>query len=410
MAELERKLLARLSAPDEVTRVWDAGVRAEVFLEPLYQAVFNFTVDYWLKAQMKQVPTPWVLAQEFPGYAVTDDAEEATDYLAELLCRRYVSTKLQKMLTEAASTSVRDPVGTLKTLHAAAYAASEIVTPRALRLNMADTIAARRERYGQRSQYPQGLGVPLGIDLLDMHTGGILPGELAVVGAYSKVGKTMFALHAAAQAVRKGYHPLVFTLEMSLHECEDRLDAMFSGKSYNDLSRGQLGIDELLELQAAQDELAALGGLAIERPEEGDRTVVNLCSRTRQLGCDYLIIDQLSFMEPGVKVTSLKEHHAVIMKGLKNEISRARAEIPCLLAVQSKRESEEMSLSSFSNATEIEQTVDLALGLSRNQDMRNNHCMKVEILGSRRCDTGAWLLEWELIEATRIRALERITQ
>ncbi len=313
------------------------------------------------------------------------------------------------MLREAAKNSTVDPIGSLKNLHAAAYSTAEDVAPRNLRSDMSN-VEARRERYGRRHEHPQGVGVPYGIDLLDTHTGGILPGEVAVLGAFSGVGKTMFMLHAAAQAIRKGHRPLVYTLEMSIPECEDRIDAMYSGVSYNRLTRGNLSIDEGRALHDAQEELRGL--VHVERPDEGERTVASLCARARQLGADYLFIDQLSFMEPGQRVLSLKEHHSVIIKALKTEVSRPGMEIPCLLVAQANRDSlkEGLTLSSFSNATEIEATVDAALGLHRTQDMRNNHVMRLDILKSRRSDTSSYLLRWELTERTDISLIEEISE
>lgn len=392
---------------------WDEGVRGEWFTEPLYGAVFTFAAEYWRTAHMATAPTAWVLAQEFPSFVLpTDDSEATTGYLVYLLRKRLLFNQFQNALTLGASTSLTDAHEAVKQMHATTYGLLEVTTPRNIRINMADTIAERRERYAKRSECPQGLGVTYGIDLLDLYTGGILPGELAVVGAFSKTGKTMILLNAAAQAVRKGYRPLVFTLELSLADTQERLDAMFSGVSYNRLTRGHLRTEELDALHAAQEELRDLGGLAMERPAEGERTVAALCARARQIGADYLLIDQLSFLEPGFRTYSLKEHHSVIMKQLKNEISRAGVELPCFMAVQANRDSlvEGMTLKSFANATEIEQIVDMALGLWRNKSMRSNGVMQCDILGSRRTDQTSWMLEWSLSERTRIRALEEVQE
>lgn len=392
-----------MASPEEITLCWDAGVRAELFEEPLYQAVFNFTIEYWQNAQRKQAPTPWALAQEFPGYTVTDDAEETTEYLAASLGKRFTVNAMQNMMRTATATMFKDPHGALKELHAAAYSASEVVAERRTRVNMADTIDERRELYLRGADYPQGLGVTYGLDLIDLFTGGILPGELAVAGAYAKTGKTMLLLNAAVQAVRKGYKPIVFSLELSLADTQTRLDAMFSGVSYNRLSKRHLSQTEMEKLWAAQGELRDLGGLPVERPEEGERTVADLCGRARLLGCNYLIIDQLSHMEPGRKTEGLKEHHGTIVKQLHNEISRTGVELSCLLAAQLRRDDEEITLQSFANAAEIEREADILVGISRNQDMRNNHLMRLDILGSRRTDNAAWSLIWELTDSTDIR-------
>jgi replicative DNA helicase len=410
MSDVERKLLARLTTSEAISEVWNAGVRAEAFETPLYGAVYQFTLDYYWAAQGKAAPTPWVLTQEFPGYTVADadDANETTGYLAHSLRRTRVTNGLQDVLRKAASTSVTDPMGTLSTLLADAYGLSEEVASRITRVNMADTIAARRERYSRREDCPQGLGVTSGIDLLDFHTGGLLPGELGIIGAFAGTGKTMLVLHAAAKAVRQGYKPLVYTLEISIDDAQERLDAMFSGVSYSQLSRGHLSLEKMKELFDAQQELADLGGIAVERPQEGDRTVAALCARARQIGSDYLVIDQLSKMEPGQKVNSLKEHHAVIVRQLTTDISRSGAELPCWLAVQANRESlkEGLTLASFANATEIEAEADLALGLYQSKDMRTNSRMRMDILKFRRGPLKEFMLEWELNQKTCIKVAE----
>lgn len=408
MSELERKLLRRMSTSEAISEAFDAGVTPELFEEPLYQSIFAFVLDYWHSSAQKSAPTPWALTEKFPGYVALADADEEVFYLAEMLRKRFVTNQLQEMLRVAADNSVTDPIATLKLLHATAYNASEAVAPRVTRTNMAYTVQERRTEYERYQDYPQGIGVPYGLDLVDLHTGGLQPGELAILGGFAKTGKTMLGLHVCAAAVRQGYRPLVYTLEMGLKEITTRLDAMFSRVSYDRLSHRRLSDAEKDQLWAAQDELASLGGIQIERPDEGDRTVASLLARARQYGADYLFIDQLSHMEAGHSTQTLKEHHGSILKQLGNEISRGGSEIPCLLATQLRRGDEEVSMESFANASETEREADILLAISRNQDLRSNGLMRFEILGSRRSDTGAWLLNWELTTSTNISVQKRI--
>ena len=196
-------------------------------------------------------------------------------------------------------------------------------------------------------------------------------------------------------------------------EIEDRIDAMYSRLSYNRISHSRLSIEEMQVLLEKQEEFAALGDTHIEQAEVGDRTVAAIVNRARHTGADLLIIDQLSEMEPGRRVKDLKEHHSVIMKQLKAEIGRgSMGRLPCLMAVQLNRESqsrrEGIGLDSFANATEVEATCDVALGLWRNTEMRDKNTMRMEILGARRSDTKAWLLRWNLISHTAISVKEEI--
>lgn len=408
---LDRRLLFHLTDPNSVNTVWDMGVRAEVFEDPLSRAAYRFIIDYWLSSQMEKSPTSLVLTTEFPGLTLDGDAEESVNWLADTILRRYATNQLQEILTTAAVTATEDPVGTLRTLQSATYTATETVTPRYIRSDMSN-IDERRLRYGQRAEQ-QGRGVTLGLPELDDHTGGLFPGELAAVGAFSKTGKTMFLINAAVQARRQGYTPIIFTLEMSRREVEDRIDALFSGVSYNRFSHSELMMDEVQTWHAAQEELAALGPIFVERPERGERLVPLMVNRARQAGADYIIIDQLSFIDSekeyrGDRATTSK--HSEIVFALKDEIARdSRGAIPCLMAVQFNRESlNEVSLKSFANTSAIEQTVDLALGLSRTSDMRANRLMRLDILGARRSDLASYLLRWELINASQISVSEQI--
>jgi replicative DNA helicase len=409
MSDFERKILSHLTDSVEMTRVWEMGLRPEVFEEPINQAVFVFILEYWYTEQMQMVPTREILEYEFPGITLQDTVEESITYLVEVLQRRYATNKLQEMIREAASTTVEDPQGTLKGLFSNAYSAAENIVPRFARSNMATSVEQRRLRYVNR-QESQGSGVTLGFPVLDHHTNGLRPGELCAVGAFSKVGKTMFLANAAIQARKQGATPLFITLEMSKEEIEDRLDAIYSEVSYNRLTHGELTTQEVFRLRAAQDEFSQLGDLYIERPMEGERTVPHIVSRTRQLGADYLIIDQLSFMEPTGQHRELTSKHAEIVATLKKEIARDSAgQIPCLLAVQLNRASlnqaEGVGLQNFANTSVIEQTVDLAIGLSRSRDERANHLMRLDILGARRSEIQAWILRWELINETKLEVL-----
>ena len=413
MIELEQKLLSRLVDPAEITLMWDMGIRPEVLEQPLNQAVFSFSLEYWLENEMKMAPTLAVLEHEFPGVQIEQDVEESTIWLVERLQQRYASSELQEMLRDAAITSDEDPFGTLKKLWAAAHSASETVAPRFERINLATNVDDRERRHEERHEH--GRGITLGLPLLDEHTNGLLPGELAAVGAYSKVGKTVFLVNAAVQARKQGFTPVLFTLEMNIHDIEDRIDAFFSAVSYNRLTHDSLSSEESRILKAARREMAALGPFYLERPDRGDRTVRHLVNRVRQLGADYLIIDQLSFMDAEVHHRDITSKHLEIISQLKEEISRERSgAVPCLLAVQLNRASlnqnEGIGLQNFANTSAIEQTVDVALGLSRTREETSNRMMRLDILGARRSETKSWMCRWDLANLTRIEILEEVVR
>lgn len=410
MSSHERKLLVKMTDSREITRIWEMGIRREVFEDPINGYAFQFMVDYWKDAQMRTAPTRAVLEAEFPQLPLPVEVEETTDWLVDWMKHRYSSRQVQTIVREAMKLTAAEPVAALEKMWHDAYDAAQNNVPRYSRVDMTQTVEVRRERYNREVNEQQMAGVSIGLDELDEHTRGILPGELAAAAAYTKTGKSWLLANAFVAAHRNGLRPLFFSLEMGVPEIEDRVDAIYSGVSYQRLSQRNLEPAESAALREAQDMAAAGPPMWIERPQRGERTVKQMLSRARQLGADFLIIDQLSFIDAERDYSgdsALRMKQGDIIFELKDEIAReAAGKIPCLLAVQLNRQAAagggRGELYNFANSSMIEQTVDLALGLWRNTEMRANNAMGLDIMGSRRCDTKSWTLAWHLTDRTEI--------
>lgn len=416
MSSHERKLLSRMTDSREIARIWEMGVRREVFEDPANGFAFQFMVDYWKDAQMQAAPTVEVMQAEYPQVSLPGEVEETTDWLVSWIKNRYSSRRVQGIIRDVLKMTVDEPVAALERLWHDAYDASQNNVPRYSRVDIRETVSARRERYNRDVQQQAMAGVRLGLEELDSHTRGVLPGELCAAAAYTKTGKSWLLANAFVAALRAGLRPVFFTLEMGVAEIEDRIDAIYSGVSYQRLSQRSLDFDESAALRTAQDQMAAAGPGWIERPQRGERTVKNITSRARQLGADFLIVDQLSFIDAERQYSgdsALRMKHGDIIFELKDEIARESAgKIPCLLAVQLNRQAAagggggRGELYNFANSSMVEQTVDIALGLWRNTEMRANSAMGLDIMGSRRCDVRSWTLAWHLTERTEIRIRE----
>ena len=169
---------------------------------------------------------------------------------------------------------------------------------------------------------------------------------------------------------------------------------------YGKLQRGELTPTEIDRLNASQDQFASLGPLYLESPPRGERTVVSIVNRARQLGADYLIIDQLSWLDTRERYRERRDEYKELIYDLKEEIGRATAgTLPCLMAVQFNRQSGPKGrgqMNNIANAADIEQTVDIAYGLYRSDEMRAQNSMVLDIMGSRRTDEESFLLGWYL--------------
>ncbi len=417
----ERRILAKMTEQDGISRVWEMGLRHEVFEDPVNRFAFTFMVDYWLDSQMRHAPTWVVMETEFPQLQLEHRVEETTDWLIGRLKSRYATNRLQDVMRRAmGKENAGDPIRALDALWHDAYDAAQVNAPRYARVDITETVQARRERYSRDIQNQRMAGVPLGLEELDAHTRGVLPGELCAAAAYTKTGKSWLLAHGYVNALRLGLRPIFFSLEMGIPEIEDRIDALWSGVSYQRLSQRSLDTTEIQTLRAAQDQIAEMESGWIERPQRGERTVKHMVSRARQLGANFLVIDQLSFIDAEREYSgdsAMRMKHGDVVFELKDEISRESVgKIPCLLAVQLNRQAAANGnggrgeLYNFANSSMVEQTVDIALGLWRNGEMRANNAMGLDIMGSRRCDTRSWTLAWHLTERSEIRIREEFIE
>lgn len=419
MSDIERKILSKMIDPQAISEVWESGLREEAFEEPINRYVFGWMTKYWHDAHMRSAPTRLVMETKFPAVELETSVDETTSWLIGELQDRIAYGHVQRLALEAVEAGDDNPQKALKNLFSGAYAASEQVAPRYTRSDMALNVAERRERYARRSAEVVG-GLTLGLAELDAHTQGILPGELAAIAAYTKMGKSFFLVNAAVVAHKAGYNPLVMTLEQDMIEFEDRIDALYSGVSYERMQKAKLSIEESKKLREYQDYIADMGEgrMRVERPDRGDRTISFMVNRARQVGSDYLIIDQLSFIDAEREYRgdrAITQKHGDLVFELKDEIGRASAgKVGCLLAVQLNRDSMKASqggrgnLHNFAHSSMIEQTVDLALGLWRNDEMRANNVMGLDIMGSRRCDLKSWLVGWQLSNKSEILVREEM--
>lgn len=115
---LERKLLAKMTAADGMTKVIESGIGTEVFEDPTNRRIYAWMIDeYWPTDHTP--PTMLALAEKFPSVELPApaDVEETTSFLVKSLTTRYSWNQLQRLLIDHATTEAADdPQGALSSL------------------------------------------------------------------------------------------------------------------------------------------------------------------------------------------------------------------------------------------------------------------------------------------------------
>lgn len=401
--DIEKALLGALSTPEDIKVAKGEGLNPGIFADPHHADVVEFIFNYWKASGLTLAPTPEVLEEQFGEHVETEESDESLVWLVERLKKRYQANRVQDILRKGAETALEDPDSTVEELYRDLWEVRQNVSSHHNRVDMSENVADRREAYQQRLAF-SAQAAPIGFPEVDEFTGGIRPGEIVTVAGYAKQGKSWALVNAAVEARKQGYTPYVATLELDVQTFSERIDAVFSGIGYSKLSRGHMTPADFDRLHAAQEEMASLGPLYVENPVPEERTADHLISRARQLGCDYVIIDQLSWIRPVRKHRDRRDAYLEVLEALKLSAgSVSEGPLPVLLAVQFNREAGPKgrgNMSQMANAADIEQIADAMFGLYRTEEMRADDALVLDMLGTRRGDLRSWLLHWELDSRT----------
>lgn len=102
-------------------------------------------------------------------------------------------------------------------------------------------------------------GFNSGFSLLDKNTGGLIPSQVWIVGAYTGVGKTFHILQILLNVLRQGGRVILFSTEMDRKLNMLRLIGNIAGLGAVQMMRNQLLDEEVERMKRAQEELSSFG-------------------------------------------------------------------------------------------------------------------------------------------------------
>lgn len=180
------------------------------------------------------------------------------------------------------------------------------------------------------------IGISTGFSDLDEHLGGLIPGNLIMLAAVPKAGKTSFALH---MAMNSGVPTLFFTLEMLPNELMDRQLAIASKVPAKSLRTGKISSDAWSKLGAGMSKLRDLplafvwrSGLTV-----GDIRAICLWHKQKH-GLGLVVIDQLDkIYEPAIRGENQATRIGRVTTGLKNLARDLEVPVVCLTQLLDKR-------------------------------------------------------------------------
>lgn len=428
----EHTLIRLLSDNDSLTFLAKEGIEVEVLPTEELRDMVEWALAY--RTEGGKAPTPHVLIDRFTDVLNDneidlDDEEEidgtiewAMTKLHSLFAQRQAHTFSRELATAIAEADDEDRVDILAEKAAELAAIVQTVSPRRSRV---DIRSGGKDLWeGYQSVVASGgapHGMLFGLPEVDDYTRGIHDGELAMILAGQKSGKSFALDFVAAKSWERGRIAALFTLENSIELTMQRIGCMVLHISLTQLMHGTLDAEDTEKLRWWVHDVLPQSQvpLHIFNPSASMRTPQAIVQQARAVGADDLYIDQLTFME-AVKGRSRERQDESVGRMLhdtKTLISTGRNQMPCLMAHQLNRDGIEIaektgrvSANKGANSSETERTVDWQFGMFASAEQRAIHLMELQTLATRRAaDMRNFELQW-LIDTGNISVHREIIQ
>lgn len=421
MNAAEEVLLARCTDTDSMEQFARLGVLEEWVPTEAVWRVFAWAQEQFFISGRTQAPSRAALMDtwgKYLGFAGVelppDDVEvDTVEWAVEHLRSTWLLARFQDWGGESAIAVAKAPPDEQEAVlaeHSAILSSMVLaIQPKHTRMSAPEGVAESARQYDQRASAPDNVrGLLFGMPEIDEHTYGIHDGELALLAAPPKTGKSYMAVEVARQEWRRGSNVTLFTLENSVSMTYDRLACLELGFNPTDYQRGRLTAEQRAQLHEFVNDMAPILGerLHVIMPEPGKRTVEAIVRQARLMDANRLIIDQLTFMEhPSPARKQRWEIVRDLLHELKTAISSGNDPIPCLMMHQINREGVKavfkqdnpvLEMHMLAEGSEAERTADWVFGLLQTPIDRNVEMARFQVLASRREVPKAWLLQWRI--------------
>jgi len=414
--DLEKSLVKHFTNLESFNEIWNKGIRSEHFFDPGVRELFDYSLDYYVRSEFKQTVDQDFLETKFADYFARNEWPEETylvGVLIEEMVAKYRKATTQSVLLKAANALEADPE---EGIALALSSLSKIQNDTSTR----ERIEVYGEGYDRRvNDYLDEVsnptknkkGIYLGWDALNDHLYGIQKGELAVVVGIPNVGKSWIGSVIALEAARRKNKVYFASLELRKEMTLTRLDCIASGVPYARYERGELTPNELKRLKEAREEIMEFGEyLVIDSPsKKSERSVLEIYSKAKHWGADLVVGDQLSWITGDKNFGSSSNYQSLQMAEVINDVASINREMgmASVWLAQFNREATKSKkgrggLGNIGLSSQIEQVVDIALGIGATAEMKRQEALVMDIMKSRRSDLKSWMMGFELRDRTSL--------
>ena len=263
------------------------------------------------------------------------------------------------------------------------------------------------QKYNYLEENPEeSSGIPYGIAEVDEVTGGVRPGDLALIAAFTGVGKSHLLASLAWNAMRTGHNLSMFTTETTREVMEIRILARHTrlpkfkcpgGINAHDIMSGTLSSDHKDVFRDALYDFKSEAGklIMVQMPSSGNVDYVHAKANqyNRKFPLELVLIDSINLLRSSIRYPSKREMLEDLLQDFKRfssafDSGRGVGVVsPWQMSRTAWREAVDnggrYSLASLSDTSESEKSPGQILTLMKGEDVGEPGRVSIQVLKNR---------------------------
>lgn len=365
----ESKLLSKVIEDRSIGFILERGVTEAWFADATDKKIFIFLREHYAKYQ--ECPSLDIITENFPAYQLlptTDPLDYFVDKLIESRRRTSIIQTIGEALT--AVEKEQDHESALLAMERGIVALDEAGLTTATDLEITKAAQIAKDEYEHRKNNPGLLGLPTGFPTMDASTSGLQPGQLIVIVAPPKTGKSTLALQIAINAHLANKVPMFISFEMSNAEQKSRYYAMRARISHQRLMTGSLTDEEEQRYYRIVNSIQDMRDKFWFVDSSGGLTVSAVASKIQSKNPDIVFIDGTYLMiDEQTNESNTPQSITNITRSLKRLAMKIKK--PIVISTQAltwKMRSGQVTADSIGYSSSFHQDADVIFGLQRVAD------------------------------------------
>ena len=365
----ESRLLSSAISHRDLSPLFERGARDSWFVDDEDRRIWVFLRTHF--AKYGECPSIEIINDNFPTYKLLD-VQDSIDFLIDDLISKRRKVATSNMLREAISKieKEQDHEGALLALQSGIVQIEQSGLSQTSDVNLIKTTDERWEEYQALKLNPGLLGYPTGFPTIDSVTNGLQKGQLLVLTAPPKTGKSTLLMQIAHNVHKSGAVPLFQSFEMSNTEQQKRYDVMRAQVSHQRLITGTLTPEEEARYKSALDDMSGDKHNFWLVDAVNGATVSAIASKVQTLQPDIIFIDGVYLM---IDEQSGESNTPLAITNITRSLKRLaqRFEKPVFITTQSltwKMRKGKVTSDSIGYSSSFFQDADVLFGLEREDE------------------------------------------